>query len=294
MNWHSLPPVLFYAPIVPHVIWLCMKYNTSPALIMSANPVFEFGGLPFSSKFSMHTNFAKVLPMAKLNVADSLEKRLTISKEFSEKYTYPLIAKPDTGHRGVGVKKVNTETELKDVLNEQSWDLVLQEYCDLDLEYGVFYYREPGEAQGRIISLTKKVIPKGLDLVTASHCRGAIFTNAESLGTQELTNDLNFHLSDKDFYFGRLDVKAESDEALMRGDYKIIEINGATSEFIHIYDETSSWSYARKELRRQWSLLFKIAKLSQNKHGIKTTFYEFCRLYLEFFKKTRAAEGVLW
>ena len=73
----------------------------------------------------------------------------------------PLVAKPDLGCRGAGVRPVRNEAELAAYmaafpLGER---LVLQQLVDLEGEAGVFWVHEPGAARGRIVSLTLKYFP---------------------------------------------------------------------------------------------------------------------------------------
>ncbi len=54
-------------------------------------------------------------------------------------------------------------------------------------------------------------------------------------------------------------MRAESEEALLAGrDFKVLELNGLTSEAAHIYDPETSIFEAWRVLGRQWRLAFKI------------------------------------
>jgi len=93
-----------------------------------------------------------------------------------------------------------------------------------------------------------------------THCRGAVFLNGERLVTDELTQAVERVSSRfEDFYFGRYDVIAASPEALQAGEFKIIELNGLTSEATHIYAPKTSLLTAYRVLFEQWSLAFQIA-----------------------------------
>ena len=61
------------------------------------------------------------------------------------------------------------------------------------------------------------------------------------------------------FFFGRFDVRYESEDALREGrGFKIIELNGVTSESTNVYDPSWSLWAAHKTLREQWTLAFRI------------------------------------
>lgn len=67
---------------------------------------------------------------------------------------FPFIVKPDSGERGVNVELIRNENEWENYpLNE---NLIIQEFVDLPLEFGIFYARIPGEEKGKILSVTGK------------------------------------------------------------------------------------------------------------------------------------------
>lgn len=294
LKWQSWPPLLLYPPIIPTIIKLCIRYRTTPAIIMAANPLFTYGGLPFDSKSRMQDHFSRVLPYQQLPKQDNLNKRIEIGQSFTSTYGFPVIIKPDTGHRGVGVVLCHNESQLNQQLIKQTWDLMIQAYSDLPCEYGVFFMKKPGDVAGNIVSLTKKIIPSCMVNPVASHNRGAIFVDFMDQVTPQLVHAVNEVVGDKPFYFGRFDVKSPSDQDLQLGKFSIIEINGATAEFIHIYDDRISWYLAMRELKRQWALLFDIASHSQRVHVQTHTWGTFCRRYIQFFKQTKQAEGIFW
>ena len=74
---------------------------------------------------------------------------------------FPLVAKPDIGCRGAGVRPIIDDEALGRYLSDfpEGETLILQKMVDVAGEAGVFYVREPGARQGRIISLTLKYFP---------------------------------------------------------------------------------------------------------------------------------------
>jgi hypothetical protein len=73
---------------------------------------------------------------------------------------FPLIVKPDIGERGIGVEKVQTEKDLERYHRQVNYDYLIQEYVDLPLEIGVFYYRYPDEESGLVSSIVIKEMLK--------------------------------------------------------------------------------------------------------------------------------------
>ncbi|RMD57543.1 hypothetical protein D6825_03720, partial [Candidatus Woesearchaeota archaeon] len=159
MSWQDRSPLLIYPLLIPHIASLCIRYKTTPAIIAKANPLFPFGGLPFASKHQMIKNFKKVIPYTIIRASSPEYKRLSRARRFASKYKYPIILKPDTGHRGVDIRLLKNQKELDSAILDQRWDYIIQEYNDYPEEFGIFYYREPGMRAGKIISITRKEIP---------------------------------------------------------------------------------------------------------------------------------------
>ncbi len=106
---------------------------------------------------------------------------------------------------------------------------------------------------------------------SASHCRGAVFTDARKHITDDLSKLIESIMADlPDFNYGRLDVKFENLEKLKRGlSLQIVEINGASAESIHIWDKNAGFFDAIKTLMWQYYTLFKLGAY-QRTRGYKT------------------------
>lgn len=69
---------------------------------------------------------------------------------------YPLIAKPDIGLRGSGVKKINSDDELKAYHQKADFDFLVQDLIPYEKEVGIFYVRYPNKKEGRITGIVSK------------------------------------------------------------------------------------------------------------------------------------------
>jgi len=61
------------------------------------------------------------------------------------------------------------------------------------------------------------------------------------------------------FHYARYDIKCRSEEALLHGDFFILEINGVKGEPIHIYDPETTLFGAYREIFRHWEMILKIS-----------------------------------
>jgi len=114
-----------------------------------------------------------------------------------------------------------------------------------------------------------------------THSRGAIFLDGEWLRTVQLEDSIDeVSRGIEGFYFGRYDVRAESFDELRSGRFKIIELNGVTSESTNIYDTRYSLIDAYRILFRQWRLAFAIGAANAERGVRPVSSSEFLRLLI--------------
>lgn len=110
--------------------------------------------------------------------------------------------------------------------------------------------------------------------IAGNHCQGTLFRDGAHLITAELERAIDAIARQFDgFYFGRFDVRYADAEALKRGrDFRIVELNGVTSESTNIYDPSWSIFRAYATLYRQWSILFAIGAANRARGRRPTPF----------------------
>ena len=126
------------------------------------------------------------------------------------------------------------------------------------------------------------ILPEGEEIrmiFSASHSKGAIFTDARTSITDELTETIEAIMQGlPDFYYGRLDVKFSDLDSLKNGKtIEIIEINGASSESIHIWDKDTRFFDALKALLWQYRTLFRIGAYHRSQGKTPPTLGDFWR-----------------
>lgn len=104
-------------------------------------------------------------------------------------------------------------------------------------------------------------------LFSASHCRGAVFLDGRRHITAQLTRAINLLMEDlPEFHYGRMDIKFKDIASLEAGEtLEIVEINGASSEAIHIWDKDARLLAAFKTLLWQYRTLFQFGRLIRQK-----------------------------
>lgn len=117
-----------------------------------------------------------------------------------------------------------------------------------------------------------------------NHCRGATFLNGNHLINQKLEQVFDeVSLRVEGFYFGRYDIRCDSEADLYAGRIKIMELNGAGSEPAHIYHPGASLMEAYKVLFHHWRVLYEIS-VANHKNGVD---------YLSFRDGIKAYKKVL-
>lgn len=155
LNWEYWPSSLFYLPNLPYAFYLAFKAKHL-AFFSAANPSIKSSGNGTESKFkTLQLIPEKHRPKSIFHTLNcSITETLNCLKK--NNITYPIIAKPDIGFRGMLVKKINSEIELKEYLERYKIDIILQEFLDFKNECGIFYHRNPNLKKGKISSITLK------------------------------------------------------------------------------------------------------------------------------------------
>lgn len=135
---------LFYAPFVPYWFWNSVK-SRSFSYFCKVNPGMEFGGFLDYSKY-------KILKQ----IPDEFKPKTQFISKKSEAENlpdFPFVIKPDLGERGVNVEVIKSVEDWGNYPLKEN--LILQEYVDFPLEFGIFYV-QTDENSGEILSITGK------------------------------------------------------------------------------------------------------------------------------------------
>lgn len=143
---------------------LMLYHRVSWFHLIYVNRSMKFGGMEIDSKSEILNLFSKSafhLPHTLLPIDKKVSDNLMRCRDFMEKHDlkFPVIAKPDRGCVGYGVRKIHSFDELQTILIRSPITYMVQEYCDYPHEYSIYYQRLPGENRGKVTGLTEKVLP---------------------------------------------------------------------------------------------------------------------------------------
>jgi hypothetical protein len=146
---------------VLYLFCLGLKYKNL-TLFTAVNPAMPDGGFIGESKYKILRALERSssVPKTILLKPDALDERAASIESFMrrEGLTFPIVLKPDVGQRGSGVTVVRSIEQIRNYLATAPVPLIAQEYVG-GLEFGIFYYRVPGEKAGHVFSITEKRMP---------------------------------------------------------------------------------------------------------------------------------------
>ncbi len=317
-KFEYIPKWLNLIPMVIQWVGLGLKYG-SLTLPSSANPHITSGGMVGEGKaeyFDIMGPFAKSLtaPFITIKVDNTLNLKDIETKLSLTNLSYPLVAKPDLGWCGYGVRLIHNENELTQYIDHypKNEQFLLQKFVHFEGEAGIFYMRSHGHNEGKILGVLlrhyPKVIGNGKDnlsvLIHASsrlkrllhdtmHNHkldltyipannevirlsligstrvGGLYVDGTNYITPDLTDKMDTICHDmKEFHVGRFDVRFENIDELSRGNFIIMEVNGAGSEAVHAWDPKYTIPQVYNIVFEKQRALFALSHVNRQ-HGFK-------------------------
>ncbi len=154
-QWEYWPIAAFYIPVFPYYVLLSFRAG-HPFFYAAANTAIKDGGSGFESKYDTIVMLPEKWAPKTMLVQKGTDFQ-TVANQLKELgIKFPMIAKPDVGFRGLLVEKVKTLEALKDHIQKNEIDFIIQEFVESPIEFSVFYHKMPGERKGKITSLTIK------------------------------------------------------------------------------------------------------------------------------------------
>ena len=281
--------ILCHLYLLPWFARQCFCHELPLRPFLDANPELELGGLPVASKLSRYGTEPPYLPSLRV---DETTDRATLDA-FAEEHGTPLVLKPLFGSRSRGVRKVTSMDVVADAAADET--MILQPYVEAPQEYGINVVRVGdrikiyglteitlrsvwGDGEHTLAALARDKygadVLDGLeraDWTPPAGCRVPLQTAADVGGgssfrdiTDDVTPALRAACQDAadqiGLRFGRLDVKAESLEALQSGSFYVLEVNGSPSLDLTLYDGRHPLSVKIERLRAHWEQFFQQAK----------------------------------
>ncbi len=155
MHWEYWPFNVIYGPIYIYWFLLCIR-TRSLFFFNTSNPTIKNGGFLLESKKEIYDIIPHDYYPKTLFFKAGADEKILVHAFQSAELKFPLAGKPDIGGRGMGVKKLNTITEVTEYAKKSKVDFLLQQFVLYENEVGIFYYRYPGEMHGKISGIVGK------------------------------------------------------------------------------------------------------------------------------------------
>ncbi len=163
-----IPNAILYIPVGLYYLYLGLRYH-SLTLPSAANPNIETGGFMGESKSSVMEMvddgqkqwIAEFVTVHRNGAPGEADLQSAVSLMDHRKLGFPIVAKPDIGWNGYGVRLIDDQQHLLQYISNFPNDenIVLQRPVPYDGEAGIFYVKMPGENAGRINSITLRYFP---------------------------------------------------------------------------------------------------------------------------------------
>jgi hypothetical protein len=154
-NWEYWPFQILYIPI--YFLWGYYSIRARSIFFFNAsNPKIKNGGFIMESKKEIYDLIPKKYYPKTILIKQNTDLKNIVDSIVENRIYFPLIAKPDIGLRGSGVKKINTVAELNTYAEKANFDFLIQDLIPFKKEFGIFYVRHPLDEKGKITGIVSK------------------------------------------------------------------------------------------------------------------------------------------
>lgn len=229
-----------------HFIWNALRAGIAPWKFFQLNASYFNDDKGYFSKLDIEQHIPdcwSLKSMAlKLPNMDIEHMRIQIL----EKYSYPFFLKPEWGQNGYGVFRVRDDRECREaleIIKKTQLPYFVQEAGKDVCEFEIFYVRCPkSDHEAAVFSVAESRSYTGESLPVHSVHYGTRYHDmTDEFSYVEIKKVLEHILSIGEFRMARVGVKAESKEALVRGDFQVIEINIFTPMPLNLLDLSQPW-----------------------------------------------------
>ena len=154
-NWEYWPFKVLYVPI--YFLWAYYAIKARSVFFFNAsNPKIKNGGFIMESKKQIYDLLPRECYPNTILIKENTDLNKIAEKIVENRIYFPLIAKPDIGLRGSGVKKIRNVFELSEYAGKANFDFLLQNLIPFKNEVGIFYVRHPHQKEGKITGIVSK------------------------------------------------------------------------------------------------------------------------------------------
>lgn len=155
LHWEYWSMTAVYGLIYPVFLWLCIRCGWK-FFFPAANPRIRYGGFLMESKKEIYDLLPEGCYPKTILIKQGTDSAAILNKITQNNFSFPLIAKPDIGMRGLAAKKIENGHDVARSSMKYDIDFLIQEFVPYENEVGIFYYRYPGQERGHISGIVGK------------------------------------------------------------------------------------------------------------------------------------------
>ena len=146
------------------------------------------------------------------------------------------------------------------------------------------FARELGAALDRVPPPGERIVLEE----RGNHSYGCEFRDGGHLETPALADAIEkLSRGIEGFFFGRYDIRGATVPDMQAGRFKVIELNGVSSEATNLYDPRNTLRAAYATLFRQWTLAFRIGSANRARGARPTALWPLLRGVMTHFRNSR-------
>lgn len=182
-QWEYRPAQIFYLPLYIRYTWQTIRFR-SRGWIMASNPGLTNAWLIGEDKWTALSQFRDEIKPKTL-FRDNDEWVLSIDKKIIQSWIwYPCIAKADISRRSQKVMIVHTIDDLREIIKQWRWNIIIQEYIQDQQEFGISYVRIPWQDRWEILGIMHRTFASvtwdwvsTLEQIISNHSRYSLYIN---------------------------------------------------------------------------------------------------------------------
>ncbi|MCB0661541.1 MAG: hypothetical protein KDC24_02280 [Saprospiraceae bacterium] len=154
-NWEYWPWYIANIPVFGFVLWFAFKARKL-FFFSAVNPAIETGGVLGESKIDILSAIPAAYVPLTLFFKRETSFEAVIQEMGKNNLEFPVVAKPNVGERGFLVSKIESSATLKNYMEENKVDFLIQEFVPGPLEMSILHYLPPGQQKGKTTSICIK------------------------------------------------------------------------------------------------------------------------------------------
>ena len=155
LNWEYWPQEMVYFIIYPYYVWIAFRLRAAGFFVV-ANPHDGEMNFLMESKIKIYNHIPTKYYPTTIYVEPKQDFNSIIDEVNQAQISLPFITKPNIGHKGIGVKKIYSETELSAHHQSAKHPYLIQHLIEFEHEIGLFWVRFPNESTGKLTGIVYK------------------------------------------------------------------------------------------------------------------------------------------